>query len=396
LLVRKLYLSVFTDSLLMRTPALGWVYSHSLMRAYLVLEDGSWFEGESIGAEGYTTGELVFNTGMTGYQEVLTDPSYAGQIVLMTYPLMGNYGLNSEDEESFRVQVAGFVVREACDAPSNWRARLTLHDYLAMNGIVGIEGIDTRAVTRRIRERGVMMGTITTCESPDEALERLHSTPRYEEHDFVFRVTAPAPYKWGYDGLEPMDAPDDRYRYRVAILDCGVKWNIPRRLASLGVRSLILPATTPAHEILALNPDGVLLSPGPGDPARLGSIVATIRELIGKKPMAGICLGHQLLCLAMGASTYKLKFGHRGCNHPVKNLLTGQVAITSHNHGYAVVPESLEGTGLEVTHVQLNDGTIEGVRHRDLRLITLQFHPEAAPGPWDSRPFFNEFLQLLG
>jgi carbamoyl-phosphate synthase small subunit len=294
------------------------------------------------------------------------------------------------------VQVAGFVVREACEAPSNWRARFTLHDYLAMNGIVGIEGVDTRAVTRRIREHGVMMGTITACESPDEALERLHTTPRYDEHDFVFSVTTPVPYKWGYDGLEPMDAPDDRYRYRVAILDCGVKWNIPRRLARLETRSIILPATTPASEILALNPDGVLLSPGPGDPARLGSIVATIRELIGKKPIAGICLGHQLLCLALGASTYKLKFGHRGCNHPVKNLLTGEVAITSHNHGYAVVPESLEGTGLEVTHVQLNDGTIEGVRHRDLKLITLQFHPEAAPGPWDSRPFFSQFLQLFG
>lgn len=366
------------------------------MRAYLVLEDGSWYEGEAIGAEGHATGELVFNTGMTGYQEVLTDPSYAGQIVLMTYPLVGNYGLNLEDQESFRVQVAGFVVREACDSPSNWRARLALHDYLVMNGVVGIAGVDTRAITRRIREHGVMMGTITTDETPMDAFERLQNTPRYEESDFVFSVTTQAPYKWGYDGLEAMDAPDDRYRYRVAILDCGVKWNIPRRLASLGVRSIILPATTPAKEILALNPDGVLLSPGPGDPARLGSIVATIRELIGKKPIAGICLGHQLLCLALGASTYKLKFGHRGCNHPVKNLLTGQVAITSHNHGYAVVPESLAGTGLEITHVQLNDGTIEGVRHPDLKLITLQFHPEAAPGPWDSRPFFAEFLHLMG
>ncbi|MCS7066705.1 MAG: glutamine-hydrolyzing carbamoyl-phosphate synthase small subunit, partial [Fimbriimonadales bacterium] len=372
------------------------VYFPRPMRAYLVLEDGSWYEGEALGVEGHTTGELVFNTGMTGYQEVLTDPSYAGQIVLMTYPLVGNYGLNPEDQESFRVQVAGFVVREACDSPSNWRARVALHDYLAMNGIVGIEGVDTRAITRRIRERGVMMGTITTTETPADAFERLQSTPRYEESDFVFSVTTPTPYKWGYNGLEPMSAPDDCYRYRVAILDCGVKWNIPRRLAGLGVRSIILPATTPAEEILALNPDGILLSPGPGDPARLGSVVATIRELIGKKPIAGICLGHQLLCLALGASTYKLKFGHRGCNHPVKNLLTGQVAITSHNHGYAVVPESLAGTGLEVTHIQLNDGTIEGVRHPDLRLITLQFHPEAAPGPWDSRPFFTEFLHLMG
>lgn len=365
------------------------------MRAYLVLEDGSWFAGEALGAEGHTVGELVFNTGMTGYQEVLTDPSYAGQIVVMTYPLVGNYGLNPEDHESRRVQVAGFVVREACDAPSNWRARMALHDFLAQHQVVGISGVDTRAITRRVRQHGVLMATITTHESPEEALHRLQTTPRYDEHDFVYAVTTPEPYKWGYNGMEPMDAPDDRYRYRVAILDCGVKWNIPRRLASLGVRSIVLPATTSAEQILALNPDGIMLSPGPGDPARLQPIVQTIRQLIGRKPIAGICLGHQLLCMALGAHTYKLKFGHRGCNHPVKNLLTGQVAITSHNHGYAVVPESLEGTGLEITHIQLNDGTIEGVRHRDLNLITLQYHPEAAPGPWDSRPFFHEFLQLM-
>ncbi len=364
-------------------------------RAYLVLEDGSVFEGHAVGAEGNTVGELVFNTGMTGYQEVLTDPSYAGQIVVMTYPLIGNYGLNAEDSESRQVQVAGFVVREACDSPSNWRARSDLHHFLASNGVIGIEGVDTRAITRKVRTHGVMMATLTTNETPEEAFHRLQTTPRYDEHDFVYAVTTPKPYKWGYDGMEPMDAPDDRYRHRVVIVDCGVKWNIPRRLASLGVRSIIVPATFSAEQILALNPDGILLSPGPGDPARLEPIVQTIRQLIGKKPIAGICLGHQLLCLAMGARTYKLKFGHRGCNHPVKNLLTGQVTITSHNHGYAVVPESLEGTGLEVTHIQLNDGTIEGVRHRDLRLITLQYHPESAPGPWDSRPFFNEFISML-
>lgn len=365
------------------------------MPAYLVLEDGSVFEGASVGAEGHTVGELVFNTGMTGYQEVLTDPSYAGQIVVITYPLVGNYGLNAEDSESRRVQVAGFVVREACDSPSNWRARSDLHRFLAENGVIGIEGVDTRAITRRVRMHGVMMATLTTDETPEEALHRLQTTPRYEEHDFVYAVTTPEPYKWGYDGIEPMDAPDDRYRYRVVILDCGVKWNIPRRLASLGVRSIIVPATTSAEQILALNSDGILLSPGPGDPARLEPIAHTIRQLIGKKPIAGICLGHQLLCMAMGARTYKLKFGHRGCNHPVKNLLTGQVTVTSHNHGYAVVPESLEGTGLEVTHIQLNDGTIEGVRHQDLKLMTLQYHPESAPGPWDSRPFFSEFVRWL-
>lgn len=365
------------------------------MRAYLVLEDGSAFEGEAIGAQGYTNGELVFNTGMTGYQEVLTDPSYAGQIVLMTYPLIGNYGLNVDDHESFRIQVAGFVVREACESPSNWRARSALHDFLAQNRRIGIAGIDTRTLTRRIRERGVLMGTITTTEPPDEALHRLRTTPAYSEQDFVYTVSTPEPYKWGRFGYEPADSLDIGYPYRVAILDCGLKWNIPRRLATLGVRSLIFPAVTPPHEILHWEPDGVLFSPGPGDPARLGEIVRNVRELIGKKPIAGICLGHQLLCMALGAETYKMKFGHRGCNHPVKNLLTGRVSITSHNHGYAVVPETLKETGLQVTHMQLNDDTIEGVQHPDLKLITLQYHPEAAPGPWDSRPFFERFLKMF-
>lgn len=365
------------------------------MRAYLVLEDGSVFVGESLGATGRTTGELVFTTSMTGYQEILTDPSYAGQIVLMTYPLVGNYGVNTEDDESRQVQVAGFVVREACDTPSNWRARQAIHDYLAARDVVAISGVDTRAITLRVRYHGVMMATITTDETPEEALHRLQTAPRYDEEDFVYRVTTPKPYKWGVDGMEPLDVPDHRYRKRVVILDCGVKWNIPRRLASLGVRSIIVPATTPAAEILAYQPDGVLLSPGPGDPARLQPVIATVRELLGKVPIAGICLGNQLVCLALGARTYKLKFGHRGGNHPVKNLLTGRVDITSQNHGYAVDLESLKGTGLELTHINLNDNTVEGVRHRDLKVITLQYHPEAAPGPWDSRPFFSEFLAMM-
>jgi len=365
------------------------------MRAYLVLEDGSVFAGEALGATGRATGELVFTTSMTGYQEILTDPSYAGQIVLMTYPLIGNYGVNDESDESRRAQAAGFVVREACETPSNWRARAALHDYLAARGIVAMSGVDTRAVTLRVRYHGVMMATITTDETPDEALHRLQTVPRYDEEDFVYRVTTPEPYKWGYNGMEPIDAPDDRYRKRVVILDCGVKWNIPRRLASLGVRSIILPATATAEQILAYQPDGVLLSPGPGDPARLQPVIATVRALLGKVPIAGICLGNQLVSLALGARTYKLKFGHRGGNHPVKNLLTGRVDITAQNHGYAVDRDSLDGTGLELTHINLNDGTVEGVRHRDLRVITLQYHPEAAPGPWDSRPFFNEFLALM-
>jgi carbamoyl-phosphate synthase small subunit len=261
------------------------------MQAYLVLEDGSVFAGESLGATGRATGELVFTTSMTGYQEILTDPSYAGQIVLMTYPLIGNYGVNDESDESRRAQAAGFVVREACETPSNWRARAALHDYLAARGIVAMSGVDTRAVTLRVRYHGVMMATITTDETPDEALHRLQTAPRYDEEDFVYRVTTPEPYKWGYDGMEPIDAPDDRYRKRVVILDCGVKWNIPRRLASLGVRSIILPATATAEQILAYQPDGVLLSPGPGDPARLQPVIATVRALLGKVPDSGHLLG---------------------------------------------------------------------------------------------------------
>ncbi len=365
------------------------------MKAYLALEDGSVFAGESLGATGRATGELVFTTSMTGYQEILTDPSYAGQIVLMTYPLIGNYGVSDEGDESRQAQAAGFVVRESCDTPSNWRARQALHDYLAARQVVAIAGVDTRAVTLRVRHHGVMMATITTDETPEAALHRLQTAPRYDEEDFVYRVTTPQPYKWGRNGIEPMDAPDDSYRQRVVILDCGVKWNIPRRLASLGVRSIILPATTPASEILAHQPDGVLLSPGPGDPARLQPVVETVRQLLGKVPIAGICLGNQLVCLALGARTYKLKFGHRGGNHPVKNLLTGRVDITAQNHGYAVDPDSLAGTGLELTHINLNDHTVEGVRHPDLKVITLQYHPEAAPGPWDSRPFFNEFVAMM-
>ena len=365
------------------------------MQAYLVLEDGSVFAGESLGAEGRTTGELVFTTSMTGYQEILTDPSFAGQIVLMTYPLIGNYGANDESDESRRAQAAGFVVHQACETPSNWRARAALHDYLAARGMVAISGVDTRAVTLRVRHHGVLMATITTDETPQEALHCLQTAPRYDEEDFVYRVSTPEPYKWGYDGMEPIDAPDDRYRKRVVILDCGVKWNIPRRLASLSVRSIIVPATTPAEAILSYQPDGVLLSPGPGDPQRLQPVIETVRQLLGKVPLAGICLGNQLVCLALGARTYKLKFGHRGGNHPVKNLLTGRVEITSQNHGYAVDRESLQGTGLELTHINLNDGTVEGVRNRDLKVLTLQYHPEAAPGPWDSRPFFNEFLAWM-
>lgn len=362
------------------------------MSAYLVLEDGTVFEGRPLGKSGSVAGEVVFNTGMTGYQEVLTDPSYAGQIVVMTYPLIGNYGLNRDDFESNRVQVAGFVVLEDCDTPSNWRARSALHDFLAEHGVVALSGIDTRAVTLKIREHGALMGMIS--DRPN-AIDALQSAPRYDDQDFVYQVTTSKPYGWGRYGYETEPGDGKGYKARAVVLDCGLKWNILRRLAGLGVHSTVVPATMSAEEILGMNPDGAFLSPGPGDPDRLDDVVSTVRDLIGKLPMAGICLGHQMICKALGAQTYKLKFGHRGSNHPVKDLKSGRIAITSQNHGYAVDADSLKGTGLELTHVQLNDGTVEGVESEELNLITLQYHPEAAPGPWDSRPFFERFVQSM-
>ncbi|MBV6458473.1 MAG: Carbamoyl-phosphate synthase small chain [Fimbriimonadaceae bacterium] len=331
---------------------------------------------------------------MTGYQEVLTDPSYAGQLVAMTYPLIGNYGINDDDFESSRLQPAGYIVREACEEPSNWRSGANLNEFLRDRGMVGIQGIDTRDLTKRIRSEGVTMASIST-EGIESAHAALDAAPTYDETDFVMTVTTKVPYAWGPAGMEPIEGDATGYRKRIVVLDCGLKFNILRRFAALGVRCIVLPATAGADEILAWNPDGVVLSPGPGDPQRLGPVIATVRQLLGQKPIFGICLGNQMLCHAVGGSTYKLKYGHRGSNHPVKDLEDGTVTITSQNHGYAVDPDSLSGTGAEVTQVNLNDGTVEGIRIPELRASSIQYHPEAAPGPWDSRKYFSRFVDLL-
>jgi len=362
--------------------------------AYLALSDGTIFEGTSLGAQGTTVGEVVFNTGMTGYQEVLSDPSYAGQIVLFTYPLIGNYGINDDDFESDRLQPQGIVVREACEFPSNWRSKENLDSFLKRKGMVGIQGIDTRSLARKIREAGVVMGAVST-EGSDAALSAASSSHSYGETDFVDRVTTKSPYAWGYQGREEIDEPGSEMKFKMVVLDCGLKFNILRRFAALGVRSIVLPATTGADEVLGWKPDGVLFSPGPGDPVRLAPVVETAQGLLGKLPIFGICLGNQILCQAVGGKTYKLKFGHRGSNHPVKDLEDGTVTITSQNHGYAVDPDSLTGTGAVVTQLNLNDETVEGIRVMNADASSIQYHPEAAPGPWDSRKYFNQFVAQM-
>lgn len=363
------------------------------MKASLLLSDGSRFDGTLLGAEGETVGEVVFNTGMTGYQEVLTDPSYAGQIVTFTYPLIGNYGINADDFESDSVKPTGIIVKEACEVPSNWRSRQSLDAFLKQRGITAIQGIDTRALTKKIRSGGVSMGMITT--QPEGGEDRLAAHPPYDEMDFVSTVTASAPYAWGAGGKEELTGSRDNARAVIAVLDCGLKFNILRRLAAIGVKPLVYPCTATVEEMMEHSPDGFLLSPGPGDPVRLPRQVELVRQLVGLRPLFGICLGNQLLCQAMGGRTFKLKFGHRGSNHPVKDLLDGSVTITSQNHGYAVDPESLTGTRAEVTQINVNDGTVEGIRVKDADASSIQYHPEAAPGPWDSRKCFVQFLQRI-
>ena len=362
-------------------------------KALLVLEDGAVFEGKPFGAATRTHGEVVFNTAMTGYQEALTDPSYAGQILVMTYPLQGNYGINRVDVESRRIQVRGFVVREHCDTPSHWRSEATLHDYLTQHGIAGISGVDTRALTRRLRSVGVMMGAITTDESPQDALARLREMPRYDNVDFVPDVSTESPYDWSTDG-EPSSPAGGRADRHLVVVDLGVKYNILRCLRRLGCRVTAVPCLSTAEEVLSLRPDGVVLSPGPGDPAFLDYVVRATEGLLGKAPIMGICLGHQVLGRAFGASTFKLKFGHRGANHPVRDLATGRIYITAQNHGYAVDPDGLRG-GAEVSHVNLNDGTVEGLRHRDLPVLSIQYHSEASPGPLDNMYLFERFLAMV-
>ncbi|MFC2014861.1 glutamine-hydrolyzing carbamoyl-phosphate synthase small subunit [Chloroflexota bacterium] len=355
-------------------------------KAFLVLEDGSIYEGYSFGAEVDTFGEVVFCTSMTGYQEMLTDPSYAGQILIPTYPLIGNYGINDYDYESAKIQVRGFVVREECLVPNHYLSQKTIHRYLAENGITGIQGVDTRAITRRLRSAGVMMGMITSNKTPQEALAELRKVPGYGSTDFVSQVTTRAQYQWQPEGSTP--------QHNIVALDCGLKYNILRILNGLGCAVTVVPCTMSAEEILDLKPDGILLSPGPGDPELLDYLVVTVKQLTGRKPIMGICLGTQLIARSFGARTFKLKFGHRGGNHPVRELATGRIHITAQNHGYAVDPDTLKG-GLEITHLNLNDGTLEGLRHKELPIFAIQYHSEASPGPLDSTYLFETFLEMV-
>ena len=376
-------------------------------RAILALEDGRVFEGWSFGASGEHCGEVVFNTSMTGYQEVLTDPSYKGQIVTMTYPLVGNYGVNDEDFESTRPRVEGFVVKESCSFPSNWRSKGSLSDYLKCHGIVGIEGVDTRALTKHIRTAGAMRGILSTEDlDPDSLVEKSRNSPAMVGSDWVKAVTCSEAYEWGEKegtgaGLWKWEKgqegnPRIEKKFRVVAMDFGMKYNIVRHLASRGCQVSVVPAQMSAEEILKANPHGIFLSNGPGDPAALTYAIETVRALLGKKPIFGICLGHQLLGLAMGGKTYKLKFGHRGANQPVKNLLNGKIEITTQNHGFCVDMDTLPAGQVEITHVNLNDQSLEGMRHRRLPVFSVQYHPEASAGPHDAAYLFDEFINLMG
>jgi carbamoyl-phosphate synthase small subunit len=383
------------------------------MPAILALEDGRCFLGQPFGAAGDALGEMVFNTSMTGYQEVLTDPSYRGQIVAMTYPQIGNYGVNELDAESAAPHVRGFVIEELSEIASNWRSEASLNDYLLHWKIPGIQGIDTRALTKHLRERGAMRACITTA-SPEEAVRLARSGEGMLGMDFVREVTAPKPYQWDPEdkqsrvwtivkgdskGVE-IDPSGEAFQklppisHWIVAYDFGLKHNILRHLRQEGFGVTVVPATTPAADVLAMKPDGVFLGNGPGDPAALEYAHQTVRGLIGKAPIFGICLGHQVLGYAFGGKTFKLKFGHHGGNQPVKDLRTGRVAITAQNHGFAVDPESLP-PNIEVTHVNLNDGTVEGMRHREEPVFSVQYHPEAAPGPHDATYFFGQFRKLI-
>lgn len=354
------------------------------MKAVLALEDGTFFWGQSFGATGEKWGEVVFNTGMTGYQEILTDPSYCGQIVVMTYPLIGNYGINREDFEAPKSFVRGFIVREACDHPSNWRAGYRINDYLARSGIPGISGIDTRALTRHLRSYGTMRGIIATEEVDIEQLvDRARTCPHLSGQELVQDVSIKEPYTIDGNGS------------RVVLIDLGSKQNIIRKLSERDCQVIVVPHDSTPEQIGALEPDGVLLSNGPGDPIDVPVTIDTTRALIGKYPLFGICLGNQVMALSLGAKTYKMKFGHRGSNHPVKDLYSGRVYITSHNHGFSVDEASLKGLDVEVSHINLNDNTVEGIRHKHLPLFAVQYHPEASPGPQDSDYIFDQFMDMM-
>lgn len=357
------------------------------MNAILALEDGSVFKGESFGAAGERCGEVVFNTSMAGYQEIITDPSYKGQIVAMTCPLIGNYGVNAQDVESRKPFLEGFVVRECSKIASNWRKEKTLSDYLKENNILGIEGVDTRALTLHIRQAGAMQAVLSTQDSDEASLvKKAKASPGLIGRDLVREVTIDKRYVWdkAREG-----------RHKVVVIDCGVKSNILVKLLENKCAVTVVPAHTPAENILKMHPDGVLLSNGPGDPAAVSYVVATTRKLLGRIPIFGICLGHQILGLALGGKTYKLKFGHHGANHPVQDLKNKKVSITAQNHGFCVDIESLSKKDIEITHINLNDRTLEGMRHRQLPAFSVQFHPEASPGPHDAQYLFAHFVKLM-
>jgi carbamoyl-phosphate synthase small subunit len=355
------------------------------MKAYLVLEDGTFFEGKSFGAAGEMTGEVVFNTSMTGYQEILTDPSYKGQIVAMTYPLIGNYGINPEDMEAKKPALSGFVVRESSRSFSNWRATGSLANYLKKYNIIGIEGVDTRAVTLHIRQAGAMKGVLSTEDlDPVSLTRKAQAAPGLTGRDLVKEVTCPKAYGWNSKG-----------RYKVVLIDCGAKFNIMRELTKRDCQIDVVPADTSLSKILDFDPHGVMLSNGPGDPAAVTSVINTVQQLIGRLPIFGICLGHQILALALGGKTYKLKFGHRGANHPVMDLKTRKVEITCQNHGFCVDLASLDQKEVELTHVNLNDGTLEGLRHKRYPVFSVQYHPEASAGPHDSKYLFDRFIEEI-
>lgn len=355
------------------------------MDAILALEDGRIFKGRSFGASGERFGEVVFNTSMTGYQEVLTDPSYKGQIVTMTYPLIGNYGVNKEDAESAKLFLEGFVVKEYSKIVSNWRSKQSLGDYLTENNIVAIEDVDTRALTLHIRQAGAMKAVLSTTDLDAESLVRKAKlSPGLVGRDLVKEVACHKPYEWNAKG-----------KFKVVVLDCGAKFNIMRELAKRDCKVTVMPAKATAAEILAIKPNGIMLSNGPGDPAALQYIVKTVEGLIGKLPIFGICLGHQMLGQAFGGKTFKLKFGHHGGNQPVKDVKTGKIAISVQNHGFCVDIDTLNKKEIEITHINLNDQTLEGMRHKKLPIFSVQFHPESCPGPKDAEYLFDKFIDLI-
>tara|TARA_Y100000588_G_scaffold393231_2_gene508282 strand:+ start:95297 stop:96388 length:1092 start_codon:yes stop_codon:yes gene_type:complete len=357
-----------------------------LKKAIILLQNGRYYFGKSFGSKGETIGEVCFNTSMSGYQEILTDPSYCRQIVTMTAPHIGNYGVNPDDIESDKIQVAGFVIKEGTETPSNWRSTQSIGDYLKAHKIVGIQGVDTRSLTRHIRDEGAMNGIISSVDTDLNSLkEKLAKAPKMSGLDLAKEVTTAVPIKWSNSSAA---------EYKVAAIDFGIKTNILRLLESYSCELTLFPAQTSAQEILDTNPDGIFLSNGPGDPAAVTYGIETVKTLLGEKPIFGICLGHQILALALGAKTFKLKFGHRGVNHPIKNLETGKIEITSQNHGFAVDLDSLSDQ-LIPTHVNLNDNTLEGIRCDELNAFSVQYHPESSPGPHDSRYLFKQFIEMM-